>query len=201
MDGPDTRTVPPARRPGRATILDRAADRFAEASLEQVVGSIAGVRDVAEAAGVAPATVNHHFPPGGARRNTRLATVALGHALLGHDADDERALVARYAALAVAPRSPAAVELLQAHHDAVLAAAVAALEVRLAADARRLVAGLELDDLAGLVVALADGLQAQGRFAAVPPPASPPPSTTSSSAAPRPLPRPPEQPRNVPAWV
>ena len=80
---PDTRTGGP-RRPGRAAILDRAADRFAEAGLDQVVGAIAGVRDVAAAAGAAPATINHHFPPGGDRRNTRLATAALTHALLGH---------------------------------------------------------------------------------------------------------------------
>ena len=39
---PDTRTGGP-RRPGRAAILDRAADRFAEAGLDQVVGAIAGV--------------------------------------------------------------------------------------------------------------------------------------------------------------
>ena len=89
---------------------------------------------------------------------------ALGHALLGHDADDERALVARYAALAVAPRSPEAGELLLAHHEAALAAVVEALEVRLAADARRLVPGVALDDLARLVVALGDGLSAQARF-------------------------------------
>ena len=101
---PDTRTGGP-RRPGRAAILDRAADRFAEAGLDQVVGAIAGVRDVAAAAGAAPATINHHFPPGGDRRNTRLATAALTHALLGHELADERSVVARHLALAVAPRS------------------------------------------------------------------------------------------------
>lgn len=162
---PDARPGP-ARRPGRATILDRAADRFAETQLEQVVGAVAGVRDVASAAGVAPATVNHHFPPGGDRRNTRLATAALGHALLGHGPDDERAVVARHLALAVAPRSTDAAELLRAHHEAALAAAVDALEVRLAADARRLVPGVALDDLARLLVALGEGLAAQARFRA-----------------------------------
>jgi hypothetical protein len=143
---PLTRTAP-ATRSGRAAILDGAAERFASASLEQVVGALAGVRDVAAAAGIAPATVNHHFPPGGGRRNTRLAVAALGHALLGHDPADERAVVARHAALAVAPRSTEAAALLRAHHEAAVADAGAALEVRLAADARRLVPGLALDGL------------------------------------------------------
>jgi hypothetical protein len=160
---PDTRTAP-ATRSGRAAILDGAADRFASASLEQVVGALAGVRDVAAAAGIAPATVNHHFPPGGDRRNTRLALAALGHALLGHDPADERGVVARHAALAVAPRSAEAAALLRAHHEAAVADAAAALEVRLAADARCLVPGLALEDLAELVVALVDGLRDRRRF-------------------------------------
>jgi AcrR family transcriptional regulator len=164
---PDSRTAP-SRRPGRAAILDRAADRFAEAGLEQVVGAVAGVRDVAAAAGVAPATVNHHFPPGGDRRNARLAAAALGRALLGgpSGAGDERATVARLLALAVAPRSTEAAELLRADHDALHAEAVAGLELRLAADGRRPAPGLDVDALAGLVLALADGVRARARFGA-----------------------------------
>ena len=155
---PDGRTN---RRPGRAAILDAAAARFADATLDQVVGAVAGVRDVAAAAGLAPATINHHFPPGGDRRNTRLAEAALAHALGAPD--DERAHVARHLALAVAPRSPAAVEILEAANTPVHEARVAALEVRLAADARRPCNGLSEDGLAVLLGALEDGLRALAR--------------------------------------
>src|SRR5688500_7674544 len=127
---PDTRTGA-ARRAGRPVILDASATRFAEVTLDQVVGAIAGVRDVAAAAGVAPAALNLCCLPGVDRANVRLAAAALAHALLDHELADERARVARYAALAVAPRSPGAAALLRAHHESARAAAVASLEVRL----------------------------------------------------------------------
>ncbi len=67
---------------GRDAILDAAADLFADVDLATVVGGIVGVRAVATAAGVSPATVNHHFRAGDGPRNERLAAAALDHSLL-----------------------------------------------------------------------------------------------------------------------
>lgn len=62
-------------------LLDAAADLLADTDLVEAVGGTVGVRKVAAAAGVAPASVNHHFPAGGGPRNTRLCAEALHHAL------------------------------------------------------------------------------------------------------------------------
>jgi AcrR family transcriptional regulator len=83
----DVRNEPDARtrtaRPGRAALLDAAADLLATTTIEDAVGATVGVRGVAAAAGVTPSTVNHHFPgDGGTARNTRLCAAAIHHALL-----------------------------------------------------------------------------------------------------------------------
>lgn len=79
--GPDARQGSPGRRVGREPLLDAAADLLAEAELADVAGVAVGVRAVAEAAGVSPATVNHHFRPDGGGRNRRLAAAAVTHAM------------------------------------------------------------------------------------------------------------------------
>jgi AcrR family transcriptional regulator len=82
----DVRHEPDARtrtaRPGRAALLDAAADLLATTTIEDAVGATVGVRGVAAAAGVTPSTVNHHFPGGGTARNARLCAAAIDHALL-----------------------------------------------------------------------------------------------------------------------
>ena len=82
----DVRKEPDARtrtaRPGRAALLDAAADLLATTTIEDAVGATVGVRGVAAAAGVTPSTVNHHFPGGGTARNTRLCAAAIDHALM-----------------------------------------------------------------------------------------------------------------------
>ena len=77
---PDARTR--TARPGRAALLDAAADLLATADLESAIGGTVGVRGVATAVGVTPSTVNHHFPGGGGGRNARLCAAAIDHALL-----------------------------------------------------------------------------------------------------------------------
>lgn len=70
------------RRVGREAILDAAADLFADLDLATTIGAVVGVRTVAAAVGVSPATVNHHFRAGDAPRNERLAAAAVERALL-----------------------------------------------------------------------------------------------------------------------
>lgn len=78
---PDARRGSPGRRVGREPLLDAGADLLAEVDLADVAGAAVGVRAVAEAAGVSPATVNHHFRPDGGGRNRRLAAAAVTHAM------------------------------------------------------------------------------------------------------------------------
>jgi len=66
---------------GRDALLEAAADLLAEIDLSTVAGAVVGVRAVAARAGVAPATVNHHFRPGEGGPNARLAGAATLHAL------------------------------------------------------------------------------------------------------------------------
>lgn len=67
---------------GRDSLLEVAADLLAEVDLADVAGTVVGVRAVAARAGVAPATVNHHFRPTGGGANARLAAAATQHAML-----------------------------------------------------------------------------------------------------------------------
>lgn len=62
-------------------LLDAAADLLAAIELDEAIGGAVGVRRVASVAGVAPASVNHHFPGGGGGPNRRLCADALHHAL------------------------------------------------------------------------------------------------------------------------
>lgn len=78
----DDRPGDTGRRVGREAILDAAADLFAGVDLPTAIGGIVGVRAVAAAAGISPATVNHHFRAGDGPRNERLAAAAMDHALL-----------------------------------------------------------------------------------------------------------------------
>lgn len=66
---------------GREALLDAAADLLVAPGATEVAGGVIGVRRVAEAAGVAPATINHHFRPSGGGRNERLVVAAIRHAL------------------------------------------------------------------------------------------------------------------------
>lgn len=79
---------------GREALLDAAADLLVAPTPADLVGGVIGVRRVAQAAGVAPATINHHFRPSGAGRNERLVVGALRHALARNDFETSRQIAA-----------------------------------------------------------------------------------------------------------
>lgn len=90
----DKRSTPSGKRIGREALLDAAADLLISPSASDVAGGVVGVRRVAEAAGVAPATVNHHFRPTGGGRNERLVVAAVRHALTRTDLETSHRVAA-----------------------------------------------------------------------------------------------------------
>jgi AcrR family transcriptional regulator len=211
-DSPEQNRPPRPARPGREPLLDRAADLLAATTLEQVLGGTVGVRQVAAAAGVAPATVNHHFPGNSGRHNVRLAIASLERALMraglpvteatakaaidaaddlrsgeaealrrlaylaaddliGFDPEEqcrdtvsEAETVALLLAAAVAPRSPTAADSLMEYYGSIQTVVGDMFQGLLDATDRRLVADLDVRDLACVLVALADGFMVRRRF-------------------------------------
>lgn len=79
---------------GREPLVEAAADLLVAPGVADLMGGVIGVRRVAEAARVAPATINHHFRSSGGGRNERLVIAGLRHALARTDFETSRQVAA-----------------------------------------------------------------------------------------------------------